>query len=247
MIGQRLHEYDLRLCDYAVAHVADYFGGGKKGAVFQQHLSEPMLRYCTGQFDPVNDSEQLLLTADEMRELIDAVDATMNFSSKWLSYDSLHRDYVATVREVGEELTKRTANDWADDCAGFASRLEMQQLSLTDGIEVIIEWVSRLRRLLRAMGASNFLPFPEGSFRTPTACIDHSAATVRYAGLSRRQMANIDRMRRAIVSARAKHMDDKPANLINLAGISNSDGREALRWLESHEGYKGFARRRQDT
>ncbi len=62
----------------------------------------------------------------------------------------------------------RYGREWARACAQFAARLEADSVWLSDGIEIVREWSGELRRFLRAMGLTQLLAAPEGTFPTPT-------------------------------------------------------------------------------
>jgi hypothetical protein len=108
-------------------------------------------------------------------------------------------------------------------------------VSLPDGIELIGEWVGRLRELLGAMGATELLPYPEGRSPTPT----YPNPTT----LSGAEAKAVERMRQAIREA-PKGKTARADGLIQDAGINRKRGRDALRRLQAHGEYAGFARDR---
>jgi hypothetical protein len=105
--------------------------------------------------------------------------------------------------------------------------------------------VRHLRRLIHAMGATDFLPRPEGRLPTPTmptpAASTAAALTPPDPEPTEKQMRLIRRMREAIrISPHGRN--SKAASLIRLAHIGNQPGRWALDWLEQNGEYDGFAR-----
>jgi excisionase family DNA binding protein len=49
----------------------------------------------------------------------------------------------------------------------FGKRLSARHLKLVEGLEVVRQWIFYLRRLLIAMGATHYLPHPDGNFPSP--------------------------------------------------------------------------------
>jgi hypothetical protein len=208
----------------------------------------------------------LLLNNNELNSLID-LSQESSPRREWLPYPPLHRGYVETVREVRHELSVTVADEWARKCVRFGRRLEKQPLWLSDGIEIVREWVWELRRLLRAMGATQLLPRPEGSSPTPatrndaqgdatlrtdhghaggvellqTTAVKQAAAAAVAPQVSDRHAEDVERMLTRIRNT-PDGVDDKPAVLIKAEHISNKRGRAALRVLEQLGEYDGFAR-----
>ena len=85
--------------------------------------------------------------------------------------------------EIRASLAQQYAEEWASRSSDFARRLEVDRTALSDGIEIVHEWVQLARRYLRAMGAMAFLPHPEGSFATP-ACPVPPAPPVTPEGIA---------------------------------------------------------------
>jgi hypothetical protein len=86
-------------------------------------------------------------------------------------YVPLHRRAIDCVGEIRGSLAIQYGDEWATQSSAFARRLEDDQTLMSEGIEIVHEWVQLVRRYLRAMGATAFLPHPEGSFAT-LACPD---------------------------------------------------------------------------
>ncbi len=110
-----------------------------------------------------------LLSDEELRDLAGVFgDEEFQHDRDWTPYEGLYRRSIDCVTEIRDALAKQYADDWASLSAQFAERLEASRVWLHEGIEVVREWASEVRRLLRAMGATNLLPAPEGAFPTPT-------------------------------------------------------------------------------
>ena len=110
------------------------------------------------------------------------------------------------------------------------------------------EWVRLLRQVLEAMGATDLLPYPRGRQPTPTSpspLPKPKPGPSVEVGLDRRLSEDVQRMR-AVIREVAGDSTPKPDALIKKAQISKQRGRAALRWLEEHEGYRGFARAKPD-
>jgi hypothetical protein len=128
-----------------------------------------MLKYLADDPDPAVDREWLLLSSAEFYSLESAVDGDVpELDREWVADELLHRRRVQCVREIRSELTRQDAEDWSRACAGFAARLEREGVRLGEGIATVHEWVRYLRQLLRALGATDLLPYSEGRLPTPT-------------------------------------------------------------------------------
>lgn len=170
MIGQRLHDYDLDLCDYLIGNVAQYMASPWFALRVQETLTSlTLLNYLQARQNQAPDAEQirLLLNDDELYRL-ELVFQENDLDRRWEPYEPLHRRFVDTLPEVRDGLSRQAAEDWSDACGQFAQRLESGRVRLSEGIGVIREWVGKLRTLLRVMGAVQFLPALEGLSPTPT-------------------------------------------------------------------------------
>lgn len=85
-----------------------------------------------------------------------------------MPYRPLHQRRVDCIAEIVAELGKQVAEEWSGASAEFVAQLENDRLDLPGGIALICEWSDTLRRLLRALGAIQFLPPPYGTFPTPS-------------------------------------------------------------------------------
>jgi hypothetical protein len=234
--GEALHRYDVQLCDYVVGNISQYLDDKPFAKWVKAHVRSVELRKYlveTGKF-AVEERVILQLNDDELWSLM--FDTPFELDKEWVAYDSLHRRYVNTLREVRNNLSKQTAEEWARDCAHFGKRLDAKHLPLQDGIAIVQEWLWRLRRLLLAMGEPGLLPYPDGNSPTPT----NRTPPERNEDLPE---TDLDRMRQAI----REHANGKKASaraLINKCKISNKRGRDTLRILENLGEYEGFAKAR---
>ena len=247
MIGQHLHKFDLQLCAYAVDNLAQHMDRPKFAAQVDKILNgRPLLLdYLKNAGEKSIEAEdvRLLLNNKELNSLESTAEGI--FDRHWQPDEALHRRYIGTVKEIRDNLSRQAAEDWSEECARFAKCLEADRVRLPQGISIIREWVRRLRTLLGAMGAVSMLPRPDGPLPTPTM----PAATLvapdgPLDGASPAEdLEDIERMRRAI-NENAKGNEQKPQVLIKAAKINKQRGRIALRWLETHEGYRGHGRPR---
>jgi hypothetical protein len=190
MAGEQLHEYSLDLCDYVLGQFRphlrelparprsvpplDYAGWHRLG------LSAWLGRVVAGLPGPLADHVWAGVTGDkvvaplsdaELSALAGAADdppLRCEAQAVWVPFPALHRRSVECVPEIRAALTKQTAEEWAVDSAGFAARLSREDLSLTDGVAAVHDWLCCARRLLGAMGAAHLLPHPLGAHPTPT-------------------------------------------------------------------------------
>ena len=159
------------------------------------------------------------------------------FDLSWEPYEPLYRRSIECVPDIRSGLADAYVKEWAQACTRLTEQLEGNKVAIGGGIELIHEWTSEIRRLLKAMGATNLLPCPEGTFPTPT-CPEPLAKPLEddLAGI-------MDELRLAI---KQHPLKDKtpPAELIRNVKVKNKLGRDALRKLEAFGEYKGFTRAR---
>jgi hypothetical protein len=247
MAGDTLHEFDLQLCDYVASNVQRHLDDPEFHCLLEEELwPEELLQYLRDGIDPDVDQDRQLLSAREMAYLLVALrDGPAQMDRSWSADQHLHRRYVATVKEVRNALSLQVADDWSRQCVGFATGLEAAKLKLSGAIEIVTDWTYALRQLLRAMGATKFLPVPEGSIPTPTnptvTTRSGAPSASTFDSLLARERDDIARMRQAIRTA-DDGRDTKPGSLVSAAGINRQRGRKALRWLECRGEYQGFAR-----
>jgi hypothetical protein len=169
MLGERLHDFDLRLCRNVLDNVRcnlDFpgFAGFARG-----QIEPPVWAYLQALGDYEWEPGPRLLNDDELGELASAFrDAPWRLDRPWVPYEPLHRRHIECVREIRDALAAAYAEQWARSSARWAAALEREGTRLSQGIGVVREWVEEVRRLLGAMGATGLLPRPEGSFPTPT-------------------------------------------------------------------------------
>ena len=184
MIENSLHELDIQLCIYALNNIrgnprlAEY---AKYVKYVEKVLAPPTLAYLVA-LDVDGDKQPLLLTSEELYVLASDIEGgPLEFNKPWEADDRVHRMSIDCTREIREAFSLTDADAWASASAEFASELERGKF-LSTGLYVILAWVDQLRRHLRALGATAFLPHPEGSFPTP-ACPE-PAATLPPANLA---------------------------------------------------------------
>ena len=176
MAGERLFEFGCDLCDYALGNVRQYLRGvserPKRTAGLRPSELELLdfpqwfARQLANPFAPLADriwagvfgeAPRTLLSESELFELVDVLDdlpTRLGRTCVWEPYPALHAQYVECVAEIRTELTRHTAEEWAEASARFALRLCARPLSLAEGITLVGEWVRLARRLCRAMGAA---------------------------------------------------------------------------------------------
>ena len=246
-MGERLYEYDIRLTDYAVCNVVGNMSDRRFAERVERWICKPnMIGYLRRRHTEGNvRQEGPIFTAAEMDELVGAFEDGLDRRYDWVPWESLHRQYIETIGEVKKGLTPQTAEEWAKGCAAYAAQLESDRISLHAGLEIIAEWVRRLRKLQLAMDDERFVPAAD--WPAPTAPIPPpDRGETRSVGSGNRgrvprQKADVERMRAAI-RAHAGGRTAKPATLIQAAGIANQRGRRALRELEDASEYYGFQR-----
>jgi hypothetical protein len=251
--GEQLHDFDVRLCRYALENVLGYTDTPAFAAYVQEQLDPPVWAYLqalAGEDDP----PPLLLGDDELDDLAFIFEtAPLEFDHAWVASERLHRRHIDCVVEVREGLAPAYAEEWARASAGFAMALERARTRLSDGIRVVHDWVREVRRLLRAMGAVDLLPWPEGGFPT-LSCPDPRSLPAGSPGpCDGGGDADIEVMRRAIAEHERTHpttpedmrgRNAQPAALIRTAKIRAQRAKDALRELEKRGEYSGFARAR---
>lgn len=236
--GQRLHEFDLLLCDEIRHRIQSYLDDDDPP--FRQWVKERLqpkglLKYVRGK-----KQDRLLFSDAELEDLSSSLDGDIDVLRRWWPNKRLHERYVDTVKEVRTELCRTASEDWSRECKRFARRLEKDRLYLSDGIEVLREWLKRLRRLLKAMHAEEFLPHPQGRFPTPTNPCPTEVGSGSPIPFPRDEEA-IRRMLATIT----KTPDGRSASakgLIWAAEIGKQRGLAALRELERRGQYQGFIR-----
>lgn len=242
MTGEKLHKYDLDLCEYALGNIRQYLHENPFARATLNSLGTVFFNHLCDARNP--DAERKYLLVND-REFQDLVTASLEGWHEWVAYEPLHQRHVECVKEIQKELTKQDAEDWSRACARFADQLEAERLSLDEGMFILYDWVRYLRRLLRAMEATDLLPYPVGRMPTPTCphlptSTPNTTVTPAKEPFDQEAQA-LKRMRELIqehgVGAAAK-------NLVLKSGIRQKHARDALRALESLGEFKGFSRKR---
>jgi len=169
MIGEQLHKYDLEVCDYILGNIRPHLDDTAFAAEVYGALPPRLEQYLRAGLQQDSPPELLLLDDVELDTLESAL--TVSYAELdrfWVPYDSLYGRHLYCVREIRDGLTRQAAEDWSLACAEFARRLNARHLHVFEGIGIAHDWVRHIRRLKRAMGASRFLPYPDGPFPTPT-------------------------------------------------------------------------------
>jgi hypothetical protein len=246
MTGQKLHRYDVQLCNHVVGHFRDYMRDRNFLLALEKFAWSELFNYFQEGFDLDLEPRYLLLHEDELEHLVEACRVSVG-RRRWESCDDLLRRSVNTIVDVNKGLSQNEGEKWSRKCDLFARRLMAPRLTLAEGIEITREWVHEIRRLLKAMDAGNLLPCPEGRSPTPTnpapAALSSTPTPDSAEALSPSDQDALERLRQAI----RETQNGKYATarlLIKKAGIRNKKGRDLLRLLESQDEYKGFDRRR---
>jgi hypothetical protein len=266
MAGEHLHAFDLELCDYAVGQLrshlrtlrerprppfpaldydafhrettAEWLGRGVAG--LPELLADHVWAGVTG--EPVavclNDSE---LTA--LAGLVDDPPLRCEGDCVWVPCPALHQRYVLCLVEIRSELSQATAEAWASQSLAFAARLSEDELPLVHGFDAVHEWLWALRQLLAAMNAVILRSPPHDDRPTPTVAAGVAALPPGLDCTQERFHEVLTDLRRAIQEL----PDGKtaiPDAVIAQAEVNRQLGRRALRWLESHGEYNGFAKKK---
>jgi hypothetical protein len=240
MSGARLHAFDLLLTEYALFNVRTHLVDAEFKALAERDVDPPTLAYMLALGDLESTPAPRLLSDADFDDLALAIDGEPHLDPNWQVDERVHRRSLDTVTEVRASLGNPAADEWAQTSARLAAQLE--RVWLHEGLELVGEWSHELRRLLKAMQATAFLPPPAGTFPTPRFALP----------LSEDQLRDVQTMREAISASLmkadlppdAKGRHALPDILIGTVDIRNKNGRRALRVLEALGEYEGFARRR---
>ncbi len=243
-MGERLHEYDIDLTDYAVGNVVQYLTDPRFARRVARHIKTPaLIDHLRARSDSNVDAPQVrTLFSDAEMELLSLAfeDGPPGGPWNWQPYAELHRRHMQTIGEVKDGLSRQVAEEWSADCARFAGELETDGLSLHDGLVVIRKWVQRLRELQLAMGAEQFVPAAD----VPTALVQPPlpAAPATSDAASEHASKLVVNMQRMRVAIKELGAEAKSKTLIRHAGIRDQDGGRALRSLAELDEYKGYSR-----
>jgi len=245
MAGEKLHKFDLQLCDYVLGNTGQYLDEKKFRRAAKKLLDRPLVKYLEDESDPDAEHQPVLLSEAEFNGLDQMFDwDTPELHREWLPNESLHRRRVQCVGEIRKELTKQDAEDWSSDCAAFAKRLEGRKVYLDEGIQIVREWVDKLRQLLRAMGATDLLPYPEGRFPTLTNPVPPPAEPPAAPPSTRKSVTQEEPLEEVRKLIKQMGTDAPVKNLLSRCNMREKTLRDCLRTLESRGEYKGFSRKR---
>jgi hypothetical protein len=199
MAGERMFEYDVALCEYILGNIRQHLLGVPQRPKprlrlrphevdqldFPEWFARQFIGVLAGLGDHVwagvfDEAPRRSLGDEELFALAGAADdLPMALAKKcvWEPYPALHWRSVACVTEIRTELTKQTAESWAEASAGFAARLCAPALSLADGITGVHEWLSVVRGLRKAMGATDPLPTSQVARPAPSIAEQRSSST----------------------------------------------------------------------
>src|SRR5207237_1240048 len=95
--GQKLHQFDLQLCDYVLGNIRQHLDKGPFEGFVREQISSPQLRsYLLTESE--SEQEPLLLSDAELLSLMTALEGPLNLDRKWRPYPQLHRRYVHIVK-----------------------------------------------------------------------------------------------------------------------------------------------------
>jgi hypothetical protein len=168
VIGEQLHDFDLCLCRHALEAIRGHLTDPEFAAYVGEQLAAPVLAHLHALGEDVEPPSRLLRDQDLDELSIAFGGGPFHLDQPWIPYPPLYRRGLDCVTEIRDRLSREHAERWAQASARFAERLEGDRVYLGTGIEVVRQWVGEARRLLRAMGALEFLPYPDGPFPTVT-------------------------------------------------------------------------------
>jgi hypothetical protein len=265
MAGGQLHAFDLDLSEYVLGQLRPHLRSlrertrrpfpeldydefhrltlpewlGRGVAFLPEPLADHIWAGVTG--DPVvlplNDAELVALAG-----LVDDPPMRCEDECVWEPYPALHRRYVESVPEIQAALTQPTAEEWATESAAFTAQLCEEGLSLVAGIDTAHRWLWCVRRLLKAMGTTHYLPAPVGFHPTPTIP-QPAAAPPSDPAFDEERFAEVVADLRKAISDLPCGITAKADDVIGQAMVQRQIGRKALRWLERRGEYRGFARK----
>jgi hypothetical protein len=146
MTGEKLHEYDLDLCEYILGNIQKYecyrhFWGNlcklledSKESKLGEYLAHGKIHTKIFGKKKTLEDVQLVLNEDQLEILNNAVEGA-NGRFPWEPYEALHNRFDETVPEVRASLGVVVANRWAEVCEQHGKRLERGVLHLIEGIE----------------------------------------------------------------------------------------------------------------
>jgi hypothetical protein len=168
MPADKLHQFDVALCAYALDNIRSYMEKPAFAAYVEERIEPPVLAYLKALGDEI-EPEPMLLNERELDDLADTfAGGPLEFDRPWTPYEPLHGRCIDCVLEIRNGLAPEYAESWAQASAQFTETLEEGRVRLGGCLLIVREWVGQVRRLLRAMGEVAYLPVPEGAFPTPS-------------------------------------------------------------------------------
>ena len=173
MTGKMLNKFDVTLCEYALDNIRLNMTKPAFSEYVAEILEPATLVYLTA-LGNEDRCKPLLLTEWELFDIGENfASGPGEFDKRWEVNERIHRLFIIGTRDIRESISLTHADAWASKSVEFVAQLErstaIRPTRLSSGIDVIHTWVGEVRRHLRVMGATNFLPYPEGTFPTP-AC-----------------------------------------------------------------------------
>jgi hypothetical protein len=234
-----LHNFDVLLCGQVVWNLRLHVREPRIRESIER-LPVPLIALVTVGSSIAPDVAPLpavVFNSDELCRMAESVRYhSFETSFNWEPLECQYRTATLCTGEIRRRLAPAEAAKWSEDSRRIEKAFIGPRLELADGIDLIDEWTTELRRYLEALGEFRYLPRPDGQFPTPTcpeACADVE--------LDLPEMAYLERMRAVIT----KHEDGKHADaneLIKLAHAKRQPARKALRLLEKQGEYCGFER-----
>jgi hypothetical protein len=146
MHGQSLDDYESLLCQYALGNVRCYMQKPSFARWIEENIdNDQLISYLKR--DSVSD---VCLTDEEWGDL---ESVTEGFNETWVPWQYAHIQHLASVKEIRECLSNQAAEDWSEVCGRCARQLN-SGLRLTEGIQVIREWLVCLHQLRAHMPAA---------------------------------------------------------------------------------------------
>jgi hypothetical protein len=233
--NSELHQFHIVLCRYAADHVAEHLNDLRV-------RDEDQLKYAglfeyLKQFDSqgrmigpdmsdllLNDSEFYVLQcwaeALEVAESGQPVPTTL--IPKW---QPLYRRRAGDCfGELKDELGPTAAKRWLSDSEAFADQLEVDGLLIAEGVGIVRSWAREARRHLKMMGKDEFLPRPDGDYRTPTTL-----------AIPRKPESKVARYLEKLASAASKSDDNKQYKVVMEETLAACETDDEVRILAAHE------------
>ena len=221
MTGEKLHKFDLDLCNYVLDNLGQYLARPWSCKKFKEQLGPcDLLDHLIARTDPHAEIEPRQIDDPEFDSLISALEELP--SHRWEPYPELHKRFSKTILEVRKTLTMPVAEIWADACARFSGELEVKGLEVATGVSVAHAWTRHLRKLLTEMEATAFLPESRG--------IEDLSDKIRDGIKVVRRMFKAD----------PKQRTAKSTVLVKKLEMQRQVAYQVLGWLSDRGEYRGF-------